>query len=116
MFVELCALNDTHKILDLGCGPGQLAMAFAPFLREVTALDPEPEMLKIARKNASGGHFNLRFVLGGSDDLGPQLGRFQAATIGRAFHWMDRPATLKQLDAMLEPDGAVILFSIDLTK
>jgi SAM-dependent methyltransferase len=109
--VELCALNDTHKILDLGCGPGQLAMAFAPFLREVTALDPEPEMLKIARENASGGHFNLRFVLGGSDDLGPQLGRFQAATIGRAFHWMDRPATLKQLDAMLEPDGAVILFS-----
>ena len=40
--VELCALNTTHKILDLGSGPGQLAMAFAPFVREVTALDPEP--------------------------------------------------------------------------
>ena len=36
---------------------------------------------------------------------------FKRPTIGRAFHWMDRPATLKQLDAMLEPDGAVILFS-----
>ena len=55
--VELCALNATHKILDLGSGPGQLAVAFAPFVREVTALDPEPEMLEIARKNASTGHF-----------------------------------------------------------
>jgi SAM-dependent methyltransferase len=48
--VELCALNSTHKILDLGSGPGQLAMAFAPLVREVTALDPEPEMLEIGRK------------------------------------------------------------------
>lgn len=49
--VELCALNSTHKMLDLGCGPGQLAMAFAPLVRELRALDPEPEMLEIGRKN-----------------------------------------------------------------
>src|SRR5580704_8021799 len=67
--VELCALNNTHKILDLGSGPGQLAMAFAPFVREVTALDPEPEMLEIARKSASTGHFNIKFVQGSSFDL-----------------------------------------------
>src|SRR5271166_1891815 len=109
--VELCALNDTHKILDLGCGPGQLAMAFAPFVREVTALDPEPEMLEIARKSAYSGHFKINFVQGGSYDLGPQLGRFQAATIGRAFHWMDRVATLNLLDAMIESNGVVVLFS-----
>ena len=93
--VELCALNATHQILDLGCGPGQLAMAFAPFVREVTALDPEPEMLEIARECVRLRPFQIKFVQGGSDDLGPQLGRFQAVTIGRAFHWMDRPATLK---------------------
>jgi SAM-dependent methyltransferase len=109
--VELCALNATHKILDLGSGPGQLAVAFAPFVREVTALDPEPEMLEIARKNASTGHFNIKFVQGSSFDLGPQLGRFQAATIGRAFHWMDRVATLNLLDAMIESDGVVVLFN-----
>ena len=92
--VELCALNSTHKILDLGTGPGQLAIAFAPSVGEVTALDPEPEMLEIGKKNASSGHFKISFVQGSSYDLGPQFGRFQAATIGRAFHWMDRPATL----------------------
>jgi SAM-dependent methyltransferase len=109
--VQLCALNSSHRILDLGTGPGQLAMAFAPSVGEVTALDPEPEMLEIGKKNASSGHLKIKFVQGSSNDLGPQFGRFQAVTIGRAFHWMDRPATLNLLDAMIEPDGAVVLFS-----
>ena len=39
--VELCGLNATHRVLDLGCGPGQLAAAFVPFVEEVIALDPE---------------------------------------------------------------------------
>jgi SAM-dependent methyltransferase len=108
--VELCALNAAHNVLDLGTGPGQLALAFSPFVLEVTALDPEPEMLKIARENASSGPFKIKFVQGGSYDLGPQLGRFQAAVIGRAFHWMDRVATLGLLDAMIESDGVVVLF------
>jgi ubiquinone/menaquinone biosynthesis C-methylase UbiE len=84
--VELCALNARHRILDLGTGPGQLAIAFAPSVMEVTALDPEPEMLEIGKKNASSGHFKINFVQGSSYDLGPRFGRFQAATIGRAFH------------------------------
>ena len=106
--VELCGLNAAHRVLDLGCGPGQLAAAFVPFVGEVIALDPEPEMLEIAKK--SSGHLNIRFVQGASSDLGPQLGRFQAVTIGRAFHWMDRAATLNVLDAMIQPSGAVVLF------
>jgi hypothetical protein len=32
-------------------------------------------------------------------------------TIGRAFHWMDRADTLRRLDALIEPDGALILFN-----
>jgi ubiquinone/menaquinone biosynthesis C-methylase UbiE len=86
-------------------------VAFAPFVREVTALDPESDMLEIARNNASEGHFNIKLVRGSSFDLGPQLGRFQAATIGRAFHWMDRVATLNLLDTMIESDGVVVLFN-----
>ena len=108
--VELCDLNAAHKLLDLGSGAGQLAVAFAPFVGEVTALDPELEMLRVARDNATAGHFKIKFVLGSSYDLGPRFGRFQVATIGRAFHWMDRLATLKLLDSMIEADGAVILF------
>lgn len=67
-------LSRADRVLDLGCGPGMLAGAFARLAGEVVAMDPEPEM-------------------------------------GRSFQWMDRPATLRSLEALVEPDGAVALFS-----
>ncbi|MBV8459153.1 MAG: hypothetical protein JO122_21380 [Acetobacteraceae bacterium] len=29
--------------------------------------------------------------------------------MGRSFHWMDRPETLRRLDTIIEPEGAVAL-------
>jgi len=96
------------RVLDLGCGPGQLAVAFAPLASEVLAVDPEPEMLRLARQAARGAP--IRFLQGSSYDLGAAFGRFRLAVMGRSFHWMDRAETLRRLDAMIEPGGAVALF------
>jgi SAM-dependent methyltransferase len=101
-------LPRTGRVLDLGCGPGQLALAFAPFAAEVLAVDPEPEMLRVAR--AAAGDASIRFLQASSYDLGPAFGRFRLVVMGRSFHWMDRAETLRRLDAMIEPGGAVVLF------
>jgi hypothetical protein len=45
--------------------------------------------------------------------LGPRFGTFRLVTMGRSFHWMDRADTLRRLDDMIEPDGAVALFDTD---
>lgn len=109
--VQFCGINDADHVLDLGCGPGQLARALAPFVRQVTAIDPEPEMLATAGRLAeASGISNVTFTQGSSLDLGPHLGRFNLVSIGRAFHWMDRIETLRQLDGLIEPGGAVVLF------
>jgi trans-aconitate methyltransferase len=105
--VMLTGLTPADDVLDLGCGPGPLAAAFAGFAATVTAVDPEPEMLRIARDAAPA---NVRFIEGSSYDLGPQWGRFRLVTMGRSFHWMDREETLRRLDGMVEPEGAVALF------
>ena len=47
-------LGAEDRVLDLGCGPGMLAGAFAPLVREVVAVDPEPEMLRIAEAQVGG--------------------------------------------------------------
>lgn len=62
---EVTGLGSQHRVLDLGCGPGPLARSFAPLVREVTAIDPSPEMLAEARALA-GQAANIRFVAGSS--------------------------------------------------
>lgn len=104
----LLGLDGTGRLLDLGCGPGQLATAFRPHVSSVLGMDPEPEMLARAHAAAAPG---ITFQQGSSQDLGPALGRFRLVTIGRAFHWMDRAETARRLDAIVEPGGAVVLLS-----
>jgi len=108
---ELCGLDGRGRLLDLGCGPGQLAAALAPFVTDVLAVDPEPEMLAVGERLAQGAAVTFR--QGSSQDLDPEWGRFRAVTIGRAFHWMDRAETARRLDAMIEPGGALVLFRVD---
>jgi SAM-dependent methyltransferase len=108
--MRLTGLERDHRVLDLGCGPGMLAGAFAPNVGEVVAMDPEPEMLSIAEAEF-GGAGRIRFVRGSSFDLSPALGRFRLVTMGRSFQWMDRVETLRRLDGMIEPEGAVALFN-----
>jgi len=110
---ELCGLDASRRVLDLGCGPGQLALAFAPFVQEVVGIDPEPEMLRIAQEEAARAGRVIHFRRGSSQDLGPDLGAFRMAAIGRAFHWMDREDALRRLDEIIEPGGAVVLFGDD---
>ncbi|XXY45127.1 class I SAM-dependent methyltransferase [Sorangium sp. So ce269] len=107
---ELVGVNRDASVLDLGTGPGFLAIDFASHAGSVTAVDPSPEMLAAARENAARADASIRFVQGSSYELGPHLGRFKLATIGRAFHWMDRVETLRSLDALIERGGAVALF------
>ncbi|MGC2394843.1 MAG: class I SAM-dependent methyltransferase, partial [Rhodomicrobium sp.] len=37
-------LGEKDAVMDLGCGPGTLAMLFAPFVGSVLAIDPCPEI------------------------------------------------------------------------
>ena len=103
----LAGLTPQHRVLDLGCGPGLLARAFSPLAGAVVAMDPEPEMLAAAAGYCAGLG-NVRLVPGGSNDLAPSLGRFRLVAMGRSFHWMDRAETLRRLDALIEPGGAVV--------
>ena len=107
--VQIVGLTRADRLLDLGCGPGQLARAFAAHVAQAVAMDPEPQMLAIAREQAAGVS-NMQVVQGRSDDLDDRHGRFKAVLIGRAFHWMDREQTLAALDGLIEPGGAVVLF------
>ena len=97
-----------QSVLDLGCGPGFIANAIAPYADSVLGLDPSPNMIDSARAAAAP---NARFEIGSSEDLSAVEAPLQLVTIGRAFHWMNRNQTLADLDARVTPGGAVALIN-----
>ncbi|PLZ00932.1 class I SAM-dependent methyltransferase [Burkholderia sp. WAC0059] len=107
---QMRGLDGTQRLLDLGCGPGQLSLAFASSVANAVAIDPEPAMLAIAAGLGIGLAPNIEYRQGSSYDLSGELGRFHLTVIGRAFHWMDRADAIARLDALTVDGGAIALF------
>lgn len=105
-----CGLEAEDTVLDLGCGPGLLALAFARLDMRVVAIDPEPDMLAAGRAAAQDAGLSVDFREGSSFALPADLGGVKLVTMGRSFHWMDRAETLRTLDRLIRPDGAIALF------
>jgi len=103
-------LDGTGRLLDLGCGTGQLALPLARHVAEAIGVDPEPEMLTEAAGLAHAAQItNITWAQGSSENLPSQLGRFDLVTMGRSFHWMDRERILNTLDDMVDERGGVVI-------
>jgi SAM-dependent methyltransferase len=99
------------RLLDLGCGTGQLLIQLAPFFRHAVGIDPEPDMLREAATAAhERGITHVEWIRGSADELqrlAPALGRFDLVTIGTAFHFMESCDTLSELRRAAGPFVAV---------
>ncbi len=82
--VERAGLGSSSRVLDLGCGTGQVAVPLAAHAGEVVAVDVEQEML-----DALASPPNVRKVHARAEDVDASWGRFDLVTIGNAFHWME---------------------------
>ena len=102
-------LSGTERLLDLGIGPGILALGFAPWVAELVGVDPEPAMLAAARGAADRAGAVLCLVEGRAEDLPDDVGLFDVVTIGRALHWMDPVPTRAVLDRLVAARGVVVI-------
>ena len=101
--VQRLALGKQHALIDLGTGPGLLALGFAPYVGRIVGVDPEPAMLAAAKNAAERAAQAFTLIQGKAEDLPDDVGRFDVVTIGRALHWMDRDATLARLERLVAP-------------
>jgi Methyltransferase domain len=106
---ETLALSKRHTLIDLGTGPGLLALGFAPYVGRIVGVDPEPLMIVAAREAAARAGQDFALIEGKAEDLPEDIGRFDVVTIGRALHWMERGATLALLDRILANDGSILI-------
>ena len=108
-FAHSLALDGQGRLLDVGCGPGTVALRLAELFEAIVGLDPDPEMLAYAsRAAAERGIENATWVRQRAEALPAGLGRFRVVTFAASFHWMDRPRVATAVAAMLDPGGAVV--------
>jgi len=102
--VELLAPRGGERILDLGCGPGQLTHKISESGADVVGLDSSPSMIGQARQNFP----NLRFVLQDAASLTFD-NEFDAVFSNAALHWMlDPAAVVRGVAKALKPGGRFV--------
>nr|MDT0523695.1 class I SAM-dependent methyltransferase [Streptomyces sp. DSM 41633] len=93
--IQRLGLDGTGRLLDLGCGTGQLTLPLADHVVEAVGMDHESDMLVEASRQAQvAAVTNVSWIHGNSADLPGDLGHFTLVTMGRSFHWMDREHVL----------------------
>ena len=108
---ENFTLNRKSRVLDLGSGTGQIALKLAPHVSEVIAIDPQEEMLQEGKRLAAARRLaNIRWLSGDSaalSSMAVQIGDIDCTVIARAFHWMNREQTLRDLYKIIRKDGGI---------
>jgi SAM-dependent methyltransferase len=102
-------LDGRGRLLDVGCGPGTVALSFAHLFEDVIGLDPDSGMLAEARRAAAERRIaNASWLQLRGEDLPGPLGTFRVISFGQSFHWMDRPRVASAVREMLDADGVVV--------
>jgi trans-aconitate methyltransferase len=101
--IDLLDPQPGERILDLGCGTGELAATIAERGAAVVGLDADAQMIERARARFPG----LEFVRGDGHDF--SLGEFDAVFSNAALHWLTRPkAVTSAVRAALRAGGRFV--------
>ncbi len=107
-FVSICDLKPNHRVLDVATGAGHVAMAVAPLVREVVALDLTEEMLAQARALAASREArNVTFVNANAEQLPFPSESFDRVLVRSApHHFRQLIPALAEAFRVLVPGGA----------
>lgn len=109
--VEQAAVQPGHRVLEIGCGTGNLAIMAAVSHpdAEITGLDPDREALARAGRKAARRGARVRFDQGFAERLPYPDGSFERVLSSFMFHHLEaevKIATLREARRVLSPVGS----------
>ena len=112
------SLDCTGQLLDVGCGPGVLALELAGLSLATVALDPEAGMLRKGQRRCQGaGVANVRWVLAAAEDVPAlDIGLCRVVAFGQSFHRVRRQEVAETVYDLLEPGGSLVLISNEVDR
>jgi ubiquinone/menaquinone biosynthesis C-methylase UbiE len=101
-------------VLEFGCGTGSTAIAHAPFVRKIDAIDFSSRMIEIARdKVKAGGIANVTFAQADIMTLDAPARSYDAVLGLNVLHLIaNRDAVLARVFELLKPGGVFVTSTI----
>ncbi|HET7829676.1 MAG TPA: methyltransferase domain-containing protein [Candidatus Limnocylindrales bacterium] len=114
---EHLGLARGERLLDVGCGLGEAAIALAQDLAEggeVVGIDASEKMLGVARVNARAARRRMRFSVGDARSLEEPDDSFDVARSERTLQWLADPASaVAEMVRVVRPGGRISLIDTD---
>ena len=95
-------------MLEIGCGTGQLTRGLLARGLHVTALEPGPSLIALARQNLAGAG-PVDFASARFEDAPLPRGQFRAVFCASAFHWIDPKVSWQRAADVLVAGGTLAL-------
>ena len=96
-----------HKVLDLGCGDGQIARALVAQGSDVLGVDPTQLHIDVAIERGGGP----RYLLGGATDIPADDNSFDAVVACLVFEHIDQmDEAMTEVARVLKPEGQFSFF------
>jgi ubiquinone/menaquinone biosynthesis C-methylase UbiE len=111
LMVDACGVTPRDTVLDVACGPGLTACAFAKVAARVTGIDITPAMIERAKaRQGVSGLTNLTWRVGDLLSLPfPDESFSLVATRYSFHHLLDPMAALAEMKRVCEPGGRVMV-------
>jgi SAM-dependent methyltransferase len=106
-------LSRGSRVLEIGCGTGQLTEMLVARGLAVDAVDPGAQMIDIARRRVGGA---AQFHVGRFEDVDLPPETFAAVFSATAFHWIDPAVGWSKVAGLLEPAGVLALLQTGLQR
>lgn len=107
--INLSALTEHSRILEVGCGTGKATQSFAEREYEMICLDIGADLIAVAREKLSGFP-NVSFVEQAFEEWESD-GKFDLVISATAFHWVDPKVRYLRASEALESGGSLAVLS-----
>lgn len=109
--IALSHLHTGSKVLEIGCGTGQLSVPLAQHGIDLLALEPGPHLAALARQNLKRfPDVHVEVSLFETWPLPPQ--KFNAVVSASAFHWLDPDVRFCKSAEALQPGGFLMILHV----